>query len=727
MLVTLLLCILAALGGGGVLWRLKRPLDPAERLGVGGLVGLGALGWITFFIGLVPGGIKIPALIWVIALLGVLAGWNYFTTGFKTDGKFKLSTGPWLLAPAALVLLMLLPVVNALAPSDSMDWDSLAYHLAVPKLWLEAGKMVYIPFIHHSNFPFTVDNLYIWGLQWGGQTGAKTFTIGFLVFGAMAVFGMARRWTGKTAAGWWAALAFVGVPVVLWESGSGYIDVAHGLFAGLGILYLAEAVTREDGSWGLAAVLFGLAAGSKYTGLQTIAASCFVCGTAVLMLRMGRPMLVRILAAGLVAVVIASPWYVRTAINTGNPVYPFFYEKLGGHDWDAWRASIYRDEQQTFGVGRTETGRNPAALPSAVVGLAFQPGRYINPGQTEGRGFPMGALGAAIILAALLGVGTCRLSRRDALVLGVVGVSLLMWFFLSQQSRYLTSLVVPLAVLSGVWTAVARPSRPRGANSQIQEGISEGGTQSRVPSGSGTADSESLNPVARPSRPRSANSQIEEGISEGGTQSRVPSGSHAAPFGNSASAGGTAAPRVLAIIIVLQAAYTFWLIKTAQTDRQLPVVMGRQSVDDYLKTGLSFHEPAKTLNEVAKGGKVALYDEVFGYLLDVPYFWANPGHSTRIRYEQLENGDEWSDEMLSQGFTHVYVNLQYFDRPGLDRFAEAAGLNGPARPYTDQERADLSSDLRNKWRTLIADAAAKGRLRIVKGFPSSIVWELRPK
>src|SRR5262249_4474254 len=143
-----------------------------------------------------------------------------------------------LLAVAVIAIAMLFAVVGVLAPSDSIDWDSLAYHMAVPKIWLAGGKIEFISYIHHSNFPFTVDNLYIWGLTWGGESGAKAFALAFALLGTVSIFGLARQQYGDKA-GWWAALAFGTTPMVVWLSGTAYIDVANGLYGGLGIAMAA--------------------------------------------------------------------------------------------------------------------------------------------------------------------------------------------------------------------------------------------------------------------------------------------------------------------------------------------------------------------------------------------------------------------------------------------------------------------------------------------------------
>jgi hypothetical protein len=344
---------------------------------------------------------------------------------------------------------VIVPLMAALSPSGITDWDTLAYHLAVPKLWVEAGRIVPIPFIHHSHFPFAFDSLFLLNLSATGiegQHGAKLWSVIGACYGLLAIAGFSRRRGGSPL---WAAVAFAGAPVVLWETGTAYLDVIHGLFAGLAALYFFEGVLEQKRPYLLyGCVLLGSACATKFTGLQSVVAIGIV-----LVLMVNRPRALRLTAASLAAasVLFAAPWFVRNITLTGNPVYPFLYERLGGRGWDQWRADIYRDEQQTFGVGRTATGRDLTKFPHAALGLGYQPGRYINPQQTEGGGFPMGAVGVTGLVTAL-----CLLvaRRRDGLTassLGFIALNLGMWFFLSQQSRYIITLLVPLAVLLGIW------------------------------------------------------------------------------------------------------------------------------------------------------------------------------------------------------------------------------------------------------------------------------------
>ncbi|MCO5297670.1 MAG: hypothetical protein M9921_12510 [Fimbriimonadaceae bacterium] len=635
-LITFAVCAGVAAWGRSMLSRWLDELDPAAAWGVGGLFGLGLLGTASLLVGLVPGGLK-----WGLGLPLALSLWG-FAVGWRRKGELrgaKPEGGEWAFV-AALALALLFALVGAITPSDMSDWDSLAYHLAVPKMWIAAGQISYVSFIHHSNFPLAIDLLYAWGLQWGGESGAKAFSVAIFGLGLATLFGLARgRWGAR--AGWWAALCFAGIPAVLWESGTAYIDIGHGLFAGLGLWFVAAWLDQSEDRTPpvLAGLGLGLAMGSKYTGLQSLAVGLAVLGAGAVVLGRFREGVRAAALMGVLAVVLAAPWYAKNVAWTGNPVYPFFFERFGGRNWSQPQADVYRDEQQSFGVGRTESGRDLTAFGEAVVGLAAASEPFINRGQ-----YPLGTLGVAVLAGGFLWAfaGLRRGRRLEAAVLASVLLSLALWFVLSQQSRYILTLAVPLSILAG------------GAAVRLRAGP------------------------------------------------------------------------VLAGVVALQAAYSLWMIKTLLIDDRLPVALGRVTREEFLTRRVPFYAPSQALNEQVKGGKVALYDEVFGYFLDVPYFWANPGHSSEIPYAALDTGGEYAAALKRQGFTHVYVSLSpVVADPGfVGPWLASMGL-AEGNAFPEEQRQALLNQFQTRWKVLLADAVRAGDLQLVAQFRSGLLFEVR--
>jgi 4-amino-4-deoxy-L-arabinose transferase-like glycosyltransferase len=607
--------------------------DPMARLGLGGLLGLGVLGTYTLLVGLLPGGLDWGGFgVIVLALVGI-----WFLIQEFRGLTFAKPENVDLLAYLALAVGFLFALCAVLTPSTPNDWDSIAYHLAIPKIYLANGQIRPILFIHHSNFPAVVDLSFVWGLLVGGQAGAKAFILAYTVFGVLAIGGIAKEAYGK-AASLWAMVAFATVPVVLWESGTAYIDVAHGLFAGFGLLLALKGLKDEHrASFVLAGLMLGLACASKYTGLQTLFVAALILGISLLLKRQSvRP----VFTVVLIAVVVASPWYVKNVVWTGNPTYPFFYEVFHGQNWDQRRADIYAVEQKSFGVGLTTEKREWGKLGHAVLGLAYQPGRYINPMQTEGGGSPLGAIGLAVFGGLLFWSLAIKPKPFEAALLGAAGLSLILWFALSQQSRYITTLAVPACILAG-----------------------------------GAAVDRRL------------------------------------------------AGRVVAGLIAIQAGITLYVNKQFVFDTSSQVALHKVDETEFLKASLgSYYGAVEKINALPAGSKVALYDQVFGFYLDTPYFWANPPHCTVIPYDQMKSGNDYVAAMSKLGFTHIYV--QFVDPKTDGEFAKALGLNGIPEPLSAGLRDQWQHDWIQVWKVWLCDAVASGAIKPVAGFNKGLLLQL---
>jgi hypothetical protein len=114
--------------------------------------------------------------------------------------------------------------------------------------------------------------------------------------------------------------------------------------------------------------------------------------------------------------------------------------------------------------------------------------------------------------------------------------------------------------------------------------------------------------------------------------------------------------------------------------------------------------------------EVALFDEVFGYLLDKKYFWANPGHSDRIKFELIADGVGFADELKKQGVSHVYLSMAFNDQATTIKWLNLAGMGPglglPPDAYSTEEIAAMDTNREVNWKLRIADAVRLGRLTV---------------
>ena len=137
-----------------------------------------------------------------------------------------------------------------------------------------------------------------------------------------------------------------------------------------------------------------------------------------------------------VALLVCSPWYIKSFVYTGNPVYPFFYSIFGGKDWTAELAHNYSMLQSKFGMGHGIGAFLALPYDLAVNSHAFYdaPGLYVGP-----------------ILLVAVPVLLLLVQKRSRKLVGLLGFFLAqvaVWFLLSQQSRYLIPAFAVLAVLT---------------------------------------------------------------------------------------------------------------------------------------------------------------------------------------------------------------------------------------------------------------------------------------
>jgi hypothetical protein len=258
---------------------------------------------------------------------------------------------PGLLPGAAVVLILLAAIMNILATAaPETFYDSLVYHLALPKLYLLRGRVMPVPENLFSGFPAGVEMLYGLALALSNESLAALLHCSFGLLTALAVGLLLERCASRAAA-ILGALLFYLSPIVLygsWQSGN---DLAGSCYL---ILALAAFASCGPGAarGTLTGLFLGLAMGVKYTFVPM--AGAFVLIAFWLRRRYGDPGALK--EASRIAVVSAAvfcPWLLKNILFYGNPVHPFLNEYLGWTalaDWKGFMADVHPHSlAHTFG------------------------------------------------------------------------------------------------------------------------------------------------------------------------------------------------------------------------------------------------------------------------------------------------------------------------------------------------------------------------------------------
>lgn len=437
--------------GAALLARLRaRPDGLAEEfplavaLGMGALsllmLGIGLLGWLQAWVGIV-----------LVCLLG-FSGCRHLVrlarqlaAGLGAVRGWRLSMIPLTLFFAAAGAMTL---IGTLAPATEADYDGLFYHLAIPKLYLIHGRIHPLPWLSHSNFPFNLEMLYLLGLMLRDQALAKLFHFGCAWLTALALYAFGRRLWGPRA-GSLAAALFVGMPLISWEATSAYNELAFALYAFLALVALGRGLEGERcrrGWLAASALLCGLALGTKMLAgtvlVFALLAIAWAWWTQRPRVALAGPLLLYLM----VAAAVAAPWYLKSYLWTGNPVYPFCYDVFGGRWWTPERAREYTAAQREFGLG---TG--PLAFFLLPWNLTMHARWFFDlPQQLRPISIMIWVYGPLLLafLPTLISMGPVGGAGRGMLWFAFIYTAV--WFLLSQNGRYLIPILPCLCACGGL-------------------------------------------------------------------------------------------------------------------------------------------------------------------------------------------------------------------------------------------------------------------------------------
>src|SRR5579863_1757221 len=173
-----------------------------------------------------------------------------------------------LLRPAAWAFGILPFALLTLYPPTA--FDATLYHLPFARAFAATGSLPFLPAMRIPIFPQLLETLFALLLPFAGDLAAHAVALIATILTASLLLLWGRR--VSPAAGWIAAAAFAGSPLVVYLAGTAYVEPGLVLFATAACY--AAARWRDGGGEGwltLAALFAGAAADTKYLGLLVLA------------------------------------------------------------------------------------------------------------------------------------------------------------------------------------------------------------------------------------------------------------------------------------------------------------------------------------------------------------------------------------------------------------------------------------------------------------------------
>ncbi|HMH50838.1 MAG TPA: phospholipid carrier-dependent glycosyltransferase [Candidatus Acidoferrum sp.] len=401
----------------------------AESIALSITLGLGTLAMLTFALGLL--GLLQRWAVGGVLLAALAVGWPALPGRLSVlSALAALERKPALVVLGGFAAAVVVPLVM-LALYPPLAGDATSFHLAAPKLHIAAERVHLTPYLRFPIFPMLNEMLFALMLLFAGDVAAQLVQCLTMLLVALLLYawGDALR---SPAGGLWAAALWLGSPLVVTFGTIAFIDSGLTLFV-TASAYAFFKWMSEGGTRGwllLSGVCAGFAAGAKYSALFFVAVFGLAVAYRSARERRWTPLLTFGLAAGLVG----GPWYVYNALQTGNPVFPFFGRFFSYGPWTAGDLAAVTAVMRQYGLGQSlgDFLRLPWNL--ATQPAAFHLEAPLSP--------------AYGLLPAVLVVGALTRSLR-----GVLAVTLgyvVFWFLTVQVGRYLFPVLPLLSLLTAL-------------------------------------------------------------------------------------------------------------------------------------------------------------------------------------------------------------------------------------------------------------------------------------
>ena len=338
-------------------------------------------------------------------------------------------------------------LVEAVAPE--VQYDSLYYHLALPRIWLDQGRISGVPYVSYSYFYLGTEMLYLLAMGLAGQTAARLTNVLVWLLVTVAVLTIGRR-AFTTRSGLYGAMLTLTTPLLAMQGSSSNVDIAVAMYS-----FLAAAASywwwvSGRAAWlVVAGALAGFALSTKLSALLSLGPLVLLIGAAIAWhsrLRVWRDWReISLFSAAFLLT--AAPWPALQWVQAGNPAFPYlnavFQSPLGigltgtGPGNYSNNFLVSSTGHDMFGIG-TSVG-SMLRLPWAIT---FDTPLFMEYS-------PPAALGLGFVLLPLLLV--TRSVRHPAVVAGLLFALLcgVTWAFSGQAIRYGLAQIVPVNLLAG--------------------------------------------------------------------------------------------------------------------------------------------------------------------------------------------------------------------------------------------------------------------------------------
>ncbi len=427
-----------------------------------GALGLALMLWITHLLGTL--GLLNEISAWIITAIGaalcvVSLRSNPLRMNLPSD---RASRGVLAMIVVGIGLL----IVAASSPPGSLwdsefgAYDSLSYHLELPKEWISDGRIWPKEHNVYSFHPGYIESAYVHLAMLGGRSitlqSAQFFSLLMILLAACNCARATNEYAGHDSRlpGLVAASLVVLTPWVVVVGTMSYNEPGAIVFGGGALAVICTRSISPAMRGLLCGLLVGAACSCKLTAIYFLAPSIAALLFARTPVRSWRILILPGLAASAAMIM---PWTIRNMIASGNPVFPHLAGIFGSGHWSSEQLARFAAAHHFDGTLMDRLAM--IALPDPDASPLIHVARFRGLSNIQWGLFP-----AAVILMLAWLLMKRPTHRLGALLVLAFGLPMIAWIFATHlQSRFFLPMVPLGACVVGFGCTTIHAQRPAAA------------------------------------------------------------------------------------------------------------------------------------------------------------------------------------------------------------------------------------------------------------------------
>lgn len=316
---------------GGVGRRIARfeTLSPLEKIAVQAALGLLILGFVLFLLGILH--LYYRLVFWIFFCGGCVVFRREIFSWLRDVSSIsrEWNTSRKLQRFLVVCIVTFAGIQLAIALAIPVKWDALTYHLDLPRHYLAANALVYLPQNPYWGHPQTAEmiNTLAMGL-FRQQTAAVTCWGAGMLF-LVGMLGFARRFYDPLTSpeqsregAWITVAALMAGYTIRYLLGWAYSDLLAALLGLSTVIFFFQWLEANQPTDFLRAVIFASGATTIKWTEGVLLAGMLLC--LPFLHKKNSVTWKLLLQSAVAAILVVAPWLLKNWIATGNPLFPFF-------------------------------------------------------------------------------------------------------------------------------------------------------------------------------------------------------------------------------------------------------------------------------------------------------------------------------------------------------------------------------------------------------------------